>query len=295
MLPFRAEDIGRVQLADELEEQSASVTTGAEETAIEAPAGAVEEAVEAVAGDGGAVAAQPVTFDLSTDDGIRAAAEANPTLRGYFQKLQADAANAARQQREAEIRREQGTVERVQQYHQRLIGELQKDDADLDALARETPFFVKANEELVRAELLRAMLEQAAAHGDETAKELAQNLKGSPDEMVTVAQRAVDAAIKRARDEAYEQGKSEAATETAARLEAERKAAEVAARTAQVQNPPQASGSSPGAPGQPATERLNAMSDSAFASFLRTDPDAAKELMRQAREEKSRELTASRS
>lgn len=187
-------------MPDEVAEQTALAIPGAEEATVEAPAGAVEPVAEPAAGGDPAVAEAPVTFDLSTDAGILAALEANPNLKGFLTKREADAANTARQRRDAELRRDQGANERAQQYHSWLVSELEK-GSDPKELARQTPTWVKANEDHTRSELMRALLTQAGEL-DDTAKGLADTLEGTPDELTKVAQVALDAAIKRARQEA---------------------------------------------------------------------------------------------
>lgn len=186
-------------MPDEVAEQTAPVITGAEEAVIEAPAGALDETVEPASGDPEAVAEAPVTFDFSTDAGILAALEANPNLKGFLTKREADAANTARQRRDAELRRDQGANERAQQYHEWLVTELEK-GTDPRELARQTPTWVKANEDFTRTELMKALLRQAGEF-DETAKGLADTLEGSPDELTKVAQVTLDSAVRRAREE----------------------------------------------------------------------------------------------
>lgn len=97
-------------------------------------------------------------YDLSTDDGIRAAIEANPNLSGFITKTKADAENTARQRYDAEVKREQGTVERATQYHQWVTEQI-ANGADPDEIAKQTPLFVKANEATLRAQLNRMYVE----------------------------------------------------------------------------------------------------------------------------------------
>lgn len=191
-------------MPDEAAEQTATVTTGAEPPVVdEAPAGALDITTE-TASEGGEAAPEPVvTFDLSTDDGIKAAAESNPRLKGYFEKLQADAANTARQRRDAELRREQGTAERAQQYHEWLVSELQK-GTDPQELARQTPIWVSANEQHALSRVSKALLQRAGELGDETARELAESLEGNTEELPRVAQATLDALVKRAKSDAVE-------------------------------------------------------------------------------------------
>ncbi len=273
-------------MPDEQAEQTAVVTSGAVEPADGAsPEDVAVPAGDAVAADDGAVADEPVEFDLSTDDGIKAAIDAVPNLKGYLEKTKADAANAARQRFESEQLRDRGSNERAQQAVSYIAAQLQA-GREPDELAKEVAPWVKAHEAMTRLELLKAMLGQAAANGDETAEQLAESLKGSADEWVPVAQRAVDAAVRRAKEAGIEEGRRNSSEEYAARLEADRKARELEESTAGKTNPPAVSGTSPGGgPTAPATARLEAMSSAAFAALSK---DEQQSLIRQAREEASR-------
>ena len=80
----------------------------------------------AAASDGNeAVAESKSTFDpglLDSDEGILKAAELYPNLKGLLEKQRKDGENIGRQRREAELRRDQGSVERAQAYHEHQIG-----------------------------------------------------------------------------------------------------------------------------------------------------------------------------
>jgi hypothetical protein len=98
--------------------------------------------------------------DLSTLDGIRKEAERNEALKNFLEKQRLDTENTVRQRLQNEWKREQGSVERANAYHQSLIDRLNEGE-DIETLKRETPNFVKANEEWTRSEVLRSLAEQA--------------------------------------------------------------------------------------------------------------------------------------
>ena len=227
-------------MPDETTDQAVDLIPGAEEAPIEAPAGVVDAGVEPVAGEAAPVPESPVSFDLTSDDGIKAALEANPTLAGYIQRQAADAANTARQRRDAEIRREQGTVD-VARAYTRQIAQRIANGEELEAIEREVPFYVKANHDTTRLDYARALL-QHAAEGDETAKGLLDSLTGDPDEAIRVAQVALDATVKRARSEEAARVRAELEAEYAKKLEAELNAARVETQVAGRTNPPNVQG-----------------------------------------------------
>ena len=236
-------------MPDEIQGQMLEVTPGAEEVAVVAPEGVGDTATETVAGDVGAVTTTPVSYDLTSDDGIRAALEANPTLAGYLEMERANAANTARQRRDSEILRERGTMEAAQQ-HTRWIAEQLENGADPDAIAQQVPFYVKANHDTLQAEFGRAILQQAAEAGDETVAGLLGSLTGeNPDEVMRVAQAALDASIRRARTEANAATRAELEAEYAERLKADIAAARVELEAANRSNPPTASGGPAGISG----------------------------------------------
>ena len=87
-----------------------------QDQAAEAPVPEVEESPVPEA-EPESVPSTP-TFDLSSVDSVRDAAEKAEALKNYLEKVKLDAANAERQRVQNEMRREQGTTERAQQYHQ---------------------------------------------------------------------------------------------------------------------------------------------------------------------------------
>ncbi len=148
----------------------------------------------AVAG-GSQVAAETPQFDFSTIDGIRKAAESNPMLKAWRE----EGFEAGRQRREAELRRDQGTVERAQAFTRSVASRIANGE-DPEVIAKEVPLYVKANEDTTRADLMRALVEQAA-----TLRSLGQTLVGSPEELTKVAQASLEAALSRARQLAIDE------------------------------------------------------------------------------------------
>lgn len=157
---------------------------------------------EAVAASPQGVAEAP-QFDLSTIEGIRRASEANPMLKAWRE----EGFEAGRQRREAELRRDQGTVERAQAYHRSYVQRLAAGE-DPEVLARETPLYVKANEDTARAELMRSLVQQAITLADEPGgamlRTLAEEIEGKPEELQRVAQATLETALARARQEAID-------------------------------------------------------------------------------------------
>ena len=211
----------------------------------------------------------PVSFDLTSDDGIRAAREANPNFSGYLQKLEADARNAARQQFEAEQRREKGTVETAQAVTDWVADQLASGVSKED-INKQVPSYVKANHDNLRMEYAKALLTQAA-EADETAKGMLESLTGDPDEAIRVSQVALNAAITRARAEERATVEAEAEARYSARLEAELAAQKLEEKTVQIQNPPQVSGSAPNS-GAPHIESMS-QADAAWNSGAISDAE----------------------
>lgn len=260
-------------MADVIADQSAPVITGAEEAVSEALTSVVAETVEPVAGDVGTVPASQVSFDFGSDDGIRAAIEANPNLAGYLQRQQADAANTARQRRDAELRREQGTVENATAYH-RWLAEQYQNGADLEQIGRQTPLYVKANQDTTRVEYARNFLQGAADAGDETAKGLLETLTGDPEEAVRVAQIALNSMVTRARSEERAAAEAEIEAKWQAKYEADKAADTLEAQIATRSNPPNVAGAAPGSLGMTTQTAMSMtadqaarLSDDAFAEW----------------------------
>lgn len=129
---------------------------------------------------------------------LKALSEKNPVIREYREQ----GFEAGRQKRERELRMEQGSREAAEQYH-RMVIDMIEQGKDLDEIKRTTPVYVAANEARTRAELSRALIEQSIeALGDDPAaqslRSLTETLEGKPEELLTVAQAALNAVSSRA-------------------------------------------------------------------------------------------------
>lgn len=158
-------------------------------TAQEQPSEAVAAATEAAVAE--AVDRAVAEYDLSTPEGVRAAADTFPALKAVF----ADYENTGRQRTLAEMRREQGANDRATAYHAELLRQLEE-GADPRELAKQTPGYVKANEDWTRAEVLRGLIAKARELDEDAVAplaELAESLQGNPDEIEKVAQAAINA------------------------------------------------------------------------------------------------------
>lgn len=99
-------------------------------------------------------------FDLSSADSVREAAEKAEALKNYIEKVKLDTANAERQRIQNDMRREQGSAERAQAYHQWLIDQIEN-GADPDELKKQTPLYVTANAGWAQAQVLKDLANQA--------------------------------------------------------------------------------------------------------------------------------------
>lgn len=235
-------------------------TTDSSQTAPAAAAGAGEAAT----GDVGA-ASEPQPIDLDSEEGLRAAIERSALLRGRLEKAQGDGFNAGKQNRDAELRRDQGSSERAQAYQQYLSQKygIELDDAD----AKAAPLFVKANEDFTRVGLSRVWAQATLQQAGET--ELSPELTTALDALeasndVAGAQAVASTAIQRA---LIKKGEQVIATLTPEQLQAlpkthpihawvektieDRVAEELRAREIETvqagrTNPPRVAGTSPG-------------------------------------------------
>lgn len=96
-------DVSSEQAPDSVEQTNVSVA---------------DAATDSVADDAGAVAVGEVQFDLSTDEGILAAAEQNATLKGLLERFKRDGENTGRQRTESELRRKAATDDQIIRYQQ---------------------------------------------------------------------------------------------------------------------------------------------------------------------------------
>lgn len=123
---------------------------------------------EAVVADSGAASE---ALDLDTESGLAAALERSALLRGRLEKAQNDGFQNGRQNRDAELRRDEGTAERAQAYHQWLLEQVNA-GYDPDEIAKQTPLFVKANQDTTRSELGKAWVEASLGHFGEQEQEV---------------------------------------------------------------------------------------------------------------------------
>lgn len=128
------------------------------------------------------------TFDLSSVDSVREAAEKAEALKNYLEKVKLDTANAERQRIQNEMRREQGTAERAQAYHQWLIDQLEN-GVDPEALKKDIPMYVAANAGWAQSQVLTQLAQQAIEMAAPEAKSALQALldKADSPEAVTEA------------------------------------------------------------------------------------------------------------
>lgn len=100
------------------------------------------------------------SFDLSTDEGIRAAADSSPMLKGYLERMKLDGINQGRQSRESELRRDEASNERVEQMTQALF-----DRYGIEVEPEDQNFFrviTKSNSDFQRVNLSKEYAERAA-------------------------------------------------------------------------------------------------------------------------------------
>lgn len=123
---------------------------------------------EAVVADSGAASD---ALDLDTEAGLAAALERSALLRGRLEKAQNDGFQNGRQNRDAELRRDEGTAERAQAYHEWLTSQVEA-GYDPAEIAKQTPLFVKANQDTTRSELGKAWVEASLGHFGEQEQEV---------------------------------------------------------------------------------------------------------------------------
>ena len=157
--------------------------------------------LNAVAGSNEAVADGGSTFDpslLESDEGILQVAEQFPNLKGLLEKQRKDGENIGRQRREAELRRDQGSVERAQAYHEHLIKQIEETGYVPPELAKQTPLMVKANEDWVKTELSKAWVETTLGHFGEAEagviRSILDQMESNPDGLVDLASKTWEAA-----------------------------------------------------------------------------------------------------
>ena len=160
--------------------------TAEQETPVAAP---VDEAVA------DATANAVADLDLSTPDGVRAAAKRFKAIQDVLDESRLNGENTGKQRTISEMRREQGTADRAREYHEDLIRRLNAGE-DIAELTKQTPLYVKANEDWTRAEIMRGLIAQARTLDEEAVAplaELADALEGNAEEIQKVAQAALNA------------------------------------------------------------------------------------------------------
>ncbi len=183
--------------------QATTPTIDTQEAQTNAPA-TDEQTLVAATGAGeaagnGAEAAQAPTFDFTSEDGVRAAIAANPTLQKVFEQQQTNGFNAGRQNRDKELRLERGTEETARAWQQHLMEKygVELDEAD----RRESPLWVRANRDTERANLWRTNAEVVLDAFDVSERAAItaalEQFDGLPDQMEQIGRQVVDEAVKR--------------------------------------------------------------------------------------------------
>jgi len=160
--------------------------TAGQESPVTAP---VDAAVAAATAD--AVA----DLDLSTPDGVRAAAKRFKAIQDVLDESRLNGENTGKQRTLSEMRREQGTADRAKAYHDDLIRRINAGE-NFETLTKQTPLYVKANEDWTRVEIMRGLIAQARTLDEEAVAplaELAEALEGNAEEIQKVAQAALNA------------------------------------------------------------------------------------------------------
>lgn len=146
----------------------------------------------------GAEAASP-TYDLSSEDGVRAAIAAHEALRKAFTKQQDDGFQAGRQNRDKELRLERGTEETARAYQEHLAEKygIELDEAD----RREAPLWVRAARDTERATYWQttseAVLDAFSVTERESIRAAYAQFEGLPDQMEQIGRQVIDEAVKR--------------------------------------------------------------------------------------------------
>jgi hypothetical protein len=163
--------------------------------------GVADPFLEDVSQSNEAVAESKSTFDpslLESDEGILKVAEQFPNLRGLLEKQRKDGENIGRQRREAELRRDQGSVERAQAYHEYLIKQIEETGYVPQDLIKQTPLMVKANEDYIKTEMSKAWVEATLGHFGESEagviRSILDQMENNPDGMVDLASKTWEAA-----------------------------------------------------------------------------------------------------
>src|SRR5665213_2334218 len=135
------------------------------------------------------------TFDLTTPEGVRAAAEQFPAMKAVF----SDYENAATQRRDRQIRLERGTedVARAWQDHLASTYGVQLNEAD----KKDAPLWVRANRDTERAAYWRTQTEQVLDAYDVSDRQkitaALEEFDGLPEQTEAVARQVIDTAVSR--------------------------------------------------------------------------------------------------
>jgi hypothetical protein len=135
--------------------------------------------------------AETPTFDLTTPEGVRKAAEQFPAFQAVF----ADERNRAAQKAKTDLLRERGTLESIQAHNAEAIRRLSLGE-DPNEIAKDTPLYVKANADLVRLEMFKNLYEKTKEIDPDAVAALegfAEQEDLSPDQWQNLAQAAMNA------------------------------------------------------------------------------------------------------
>lgn len=145
-------------------------------------------------------------FDLTTEDGIRAAIESNPLLKQRIDGAYGSGIEAGKQRTLNEIRLDEGNLDKAKGTVKWAL-EQYANGMEPDAIAAQMAPHVKANSDWARADVLRGLIAQAREL-DEAAvaplAELADSLKGDAGEIEKVAAAAIRAVTSRGQSAALE-------------------------------------------------------------------------------------------
>lgn len=115
--------------------------------------------------------------DLDSDESV--GSEQSEAMRNYIEKVKLDATNRERQRIQNEMRLEQASVDKAQEYHEMLIERLRSGE-DPEVIKRELPQYVIANRDWAMQDVLKEFAQQAYALApEENKKSLQEAIDGS--------------------------------------------------------------------------------------------------------------------
>ncbi len=144
-------------------------------------------------------ASEPVTFDYSSIDGIRKAAESNDALRNFLTKERLDAEKRGADAEKRRLRLEGGSRESAQKTVQQIVARLNNGE-DPEAVARDLPPYVAANADSERALVLKALTQQAielATPDEQSALQALLDEADDPEAVTKITGHTLDALAKR--------------------------------------------------------------------------------------------------